>query len=77
MGKRAVSKRVRDEKESGEATGKSVRILKLRLSDAELQAIRVAAAIGNLRPGVFARKVVVAKAQEIEDDYVRRRRDQK
>ena len=44
-------------------------ILKLRLSPEEIQLLRIAAAIKNMQPGVFARDVVLELSREIADDF--------
>ncbi|MCH7728444.1 MAG: hypothetical protein IH991_18490 [Planctomycetes bacterium] len=63
-------------KRSSRSVGKSepdmddhIHIVKLRLSPEEVQLVRVAAAVKNLQPGVFAKKIVLAKAQEIVGQY--------
>ena len=53
-----------------EDTSGRTRIVKLRLTDSESRALRVAAALGNLRPAEFARNVVLERSREIAKEFL-------
>lgn len=68
MAKKKAGKRESKTAEESDSPARP-HILKLRLSPEEMQLLRVAAAIENKQPGVFARELVLKRSQKIMDQF--------